>query len=206
MWSESYIFSSFFFQWIFFPQNNSSSSTCLFLLVEISEFAWRWTKKKIGENRRKVLFLHITAYWRWHYYVNRINLNGMHSGWNFNRQIEWIRQLSAPSLCVFLFSSFRSFIHPFIHWRVSQWLVSLLTLIIKLRMEKVCNSWLPFHRYKNNLTDIYWLPSRLHSIKLGIKMNTESRQSVRETERECVSKWCDNLAPKNHSIRYGKWL
>lgn len=46
MWLESYIFSSFFFQWIFSPQNNSSSSTCLFLLVKISEFAWMRIEKK----------------------------------------------------------------------------------------------------------------------------------------------------------------
>lgn len=48
-------------------------------------------KKCEQKKKNAVLLLNLTRAWRWHYYVNRIKLNGMYSGWNFNRHIEWIK-------------------------------------------------------------------------------------------------------------------
>lgn len=128
---------------------------------------------KIGE--KAVPLLNITRAWRWHYYVNRIKLNGMHSGWNFNGQIEWIKLLStllwniAPFFFCIFFLCVRVFVAVVtVCLTMPYWLVSLLTLIPKfsLKNERCNGSRLPFHRCNNNLTDIYWLLFG-HSIKLG---------------------------------------
>lgn len=62
------------------------------------------------------------------------------------------------------------FIWSKVRTRVSYWLLELVNTYYKVHIEKVffCNgSWLPFHRYKNNLTDIYWLTSMLFN-QIGI--------------------------------------